>query len=292
LGLALEPSTTAAYESHLQSYLAFCANHGFPIEPTSDTLSLYVVYMSHHLKPTTVGTYLSGICHLMEPYYPNIRAARASPMVVRSLAGMKKLRGPQPTNRKRALTREDLSTFISNLPNNPSLDDRLFIAMLLTGFFGLLRLGELTFPDNTRKRSFKKLTLRHTVSLEASRFSFTLPFHKADHFYAGNTVMIEALPNSPLDPLTHLRAYLMLRDSAFPLLPTLWLTAQGSPPTYSWFVSRLQRTLGDSVAGHSLRSGGATALALAGVTDNAIQAMGRWSSDTWRIYIRKHPMLL
>ncbi|KIJ32475.1 hypothetical protein M422DRAFT_265642 [Sphaerobolus stellatus SS14] len=240
LGLALEPSTTAAYKSHFQSYLAFCANHGFPIEPTSDTLSLYVVYMSHHLKPTTVRTYLSGICHLMEPYYPNIRAACASPMVVRSLAGMKKLRGPQPANHKRALTREDLSAFIGNLPNNPSLDDRLFIAMLLTGFFGLLRLGELTFPDNTRKRSFKKLTLRHTISLEASRFSFTLPFHKADRFYAGNTVMIEALPNSPLDPLTHLRAYLMLQDSAFPLLPTLWLTVQGSPPTYSWFVSRLQ----------------------------------------------------
>ncbi|KIJ36240.1 hypothetical protein M422DRAFT_261376 [Sphaerobolus stellatus SS14] len=37
---------------------------------------------------------------------------------------------------------------------------------------------------------------------------------------------------------------------------------------------------------------GATALALAGISDSAIQAMSRWSSDTWRIHIQKHPVLL
>jgi hypothetical protein len=44
--------------------------------------------------------------------------------------------------------------------------------------------------------------------------------------------------------------------------------------------------------GHSLRSGGATALALMGVCDDLIQAIGRWASDTFRIYIWKHPVLL
>ncbi|KIJ32235.1 hypothetical protein M422DRAFT_104766, partial [Sphaerobolus stellatus SS14] len=245
--------------------------HNFPVTPTANTLSFFVVYMSHHLKPATVGSYLSGICHLMEPYYPDVRAARASPVVVRSLAGMKKLRGLQPTNRKRALSRKDLHSIIRLLPPEPAYEDFLFVAMLLTGFFGLLRLGELTFPNNVRKCSFKKLTMRHTLSLEETRFSFTLPFHKADRFYAGNTVMIESLPDSPLDPLSHLRAYLAQRDTRFPLLPALWLTSEGRPPTYSWFVSRLQRFLGNDVAGHSLRSGGATALALAGISDNAIQ---------------------
>ncbi|KIJ41552.1 hypothetical protein M422DRAFT_172196, partial [Sphaerobolus stellatus SS14] len=206
--------------------------HNFPIEPTTDTLSFYVVYMCHHLRPATVGTSLSGICHLLEPYYPNVREAHFSPMVSRSLAGMKKLRGLQPTNRKRALTHEDLLVITGHLATNPSYEDHLFIAMLLTGFFSLLRLGELNFPDNVRKCSFKKITMHHTLSLKTTHFSFILPYHKADCFYAGNIVIIEALPHSPIDPLLHMLSYLSECDSSFLLLPTLWLTLQGLPPTY------------------------------------------------------------
>ncbi|KIJ50206.1 hypothetical protein M422DRAFT_159981 [Sphaerobolus stellatus SS14] len=211
LGHALESSTISAYDSHLQSYLSFCENHNFPIQPTIDTLSFYIIYMCHHVKPSTAGNYLSGICHLLKPYYPD------------------KLCGLQPTNHKCALTHEDLCSIISSLTMNPSYDDRLFIAMLLTGFFGLLRLGEITFPDNPRKCSFKKVIMHHTLSVEPTHFAFTLPYHKADC---------------------------------------------------------------DDIAGHSLCSGGAMALALADVADNAIQAMGHWSSDTWHIYICKHPVLL
>ena len=86
--------------------------------------------------------------------------------------------------------------------------------------------------------------------------------------------------------------YLHRCDQLFPYHPELWLTSSGFVPTYSWFVSRLQHTLGPDVGGHSIRSGGATALALAGVPDNIIQLLGRWSSDTVRIYIRLHPVLL
>ncbi|KIJ41368.1 hypothetical protein M422DRAFT_255560 [Sphaerobolus stellatus SS14] len=84
--------------------------------------------------------------------------------------------------------------------------------------------------------------------------------------------MIEALPDSPIDPLCHILSYLAYHIMAFPLLPTLWITQLGLPPTYSWFISRLQNFLGDDVAGHSLRSGGATALALAGVLTNGNQS--------------------
>ncbi|KIJ47926.1 hypothetical protein M422DRAFT_103923, partial [Sphaerobolus stellatus SS14] len=214
---------------------------------------------------------ISGICNTLEPYFPEVREVRSSAIVTRSLAGMKKLRGLQATTRKRALSTDDLLSIITHFPSPPQHDDFLFAAMLLTGFHGLLRLGELTFPDNIRKRSAKKLTLRHTLAIQETRFSFTLPFHKADHFFAGNTVMIEALPMSPIDPLFHLLRYLHSRDHLFPLLPMLWVTSDGTPSTYSWFVGRLKRHLGQDVAGHSLRSGGATALALAGVPESAIQ---------------------
>ncbi|KIJ36429.1 hypothetical protein M422DRAFT_98501, partial [Sphaerobolus stellatus SS14] len=257
--------------------------HNFSIEPTTNTFSFYIVYMCHHIKPASVGVYLSGICHSLEPYFPNVHSIHSSAIVTHSLAGMKKLHGLQATSRKHALNREDLIHIISHLPSVLSHECLLFVAMLLTGFYGLLCLGELTFPDSTHKRSSKKLTLRHTLILEATHFSFILPFHKADQFYAGNTVMIEALPHSPIDPLFHLQHYLDSGDRSFPFFPALWLTSQGKLPTYSWFVGQLQSFLGTDIAGHSLRSGGTTALALAGVPDNAIQATGCWSSDTWHI---------
>ena len=41
----------------------------------------------------------------------------------------------------------------------------------------------------------------------------------------------------------------------------------------------------DLVGSHSLRSGGAMALKLLGYRDSTIRKLGRWSSDTWSMYI-------
>ncbi|EIW75346.1 hypothetical protein CONPUDRAFT_159472 [Coniophora puteana RWD-64-598 SS2] len=66
----------------------------------------------------------------------------------------------------------------------------------------------------------------------------------------------------------------------------------GSLPTCSWFMARLRRLFPPSIAGHSMRAGRATALAEAGVPPDRIQAAGRWSSEAFKVYIRKHPALL
>ncbi|KAG1865034.1 hypothetical protein DFJ58DRAFT_772079 [Suillus subalutaceus] len=48
---------------------------------------------------------------------------------------------------------------------------------------------------------------------------------------------------------------------------------------------------GAVMSGHSMRAGGATALAIARMTPNIIQAAGRWSSDEFQKYIRQHAFL-
>ncbi len=41
----------------------------------------------------------------------------------------------------------------------------------------------------------------------------------------------------------------------------------------------------DMVGAHSLRAGGAMALKLMGYKDSDIRKFGRWTSDTWQMYI-------
>ena len=57
-------------------------------------------------------------------------------------------------------------------------------------------------------------------------------------------------------------------------------------------MRRLRIWFDNNVAGQAMRAGGATSLAENGVAPHIIQGIGRWASDAWQIYIRKHPALL
>jgi hypothetical protein len=87
LGITIEPATLQTYNSALTSYLTFIRAHNLPTSPSEDTLSFYVVYMSHHISPRSVTTYLSGIVQQLEPFYPLIRDIRNSKLVQRTLQG-------------------------------------------------------------------------------------------------------------------------------------------------------------------------------------------------------------
>jgi hypothetical protein len=290
LGQAIDVSTWNNYGSALNSYLTFVRLHNIPVEPTADTLSLYTVYMCHHIKPDSVDTYLSGICQQLEPYFPHVRAARKGRLVHRTLEGCKRLHGT-PTIRKRALTIDDINNVCSSYNNNSSHDDLLFCTQLCVGFFALMRLGELTFPDNIALRDPCKVTKRDTVRLHPTFFQFFLPGHKADRFFEGNTVIIRENP-LPCNPMKLFRLYIASRDHRFPLSSPLWLTATGKVPTRTFFIRRLRLWFDKDVAGQSMRAGGATSLAENGVAPHIIQGIGRWASAAWQIYIRKHPVLL
>jgi len=99
LGQAIDVSTWKNYGSALNSYLSFVQMHNMAIKLTADTLSLYTVYMCHHIKLDSVNTYLLGICHQLKPYFPNVQEIRKSHLVHHSLEECKHLRG-SPTVHK------------------------------------------------------------------------------------------------------------------------------------------------------------------------------------------------
>lgn len=290
LGNAMDTSTLSNYSSALNSYLTFVRIHDFPVDPTPDTLSFFVVFMAHHINPRSVNTYLSGVSQQLEPYFPAVREARNSPLVRRTLQGCMRMRGTA-TKRKRALTTTDLHRVVDYYSSSSSHDDCLFVSMLVTGFFGLLRLGEMTFPDNKSLHNWKKVTRRDTVHISNTQYEFTLPGHKADRFFEGNRIVILA-SRFTHSPLQHFSKYISSRDQLFPVSSPLWLMENGSVPTRSFFMAHLRLFFSREVAGQSMRAGGATALAEHGVPPSIIQACGRWASEAFLVYIRKNPTLL
>lgn len=111
-GAALEVKKHWLYQilstsQQLKSWIAFAQMHKFPLEPTSDTLSFFIVYMSHHIRPDSVKSYLSGLVQQLDPDFPSIREIRANRLVKKVMKGCMKTRG-QPARRKLPLTIEQL----------------------------------------------------------------------------------------------------------------------------------------------------------------------------------------
>lgn len=141
--------------------------------------------------------------------------------------------------RKRTLSISDLSSVIAHYDNIASSHDNLlFISMLLTGFFSLMCLGEMAFPDDKKIQDWRKISRCHTVTSTIDKYSFELPFHKADRFFAGNTILI-TWGESHINSVQRSQLYLTSCDSLMPFHSALWLRADGTIPTQSFFMQHL-----------------------------------------------------
>ena len=222
LGYSLDTSSFGAYTSALNSYLTFCNLHHLPVNPTLDMLSFYIVFLSSHIKPDSVNSYLLSICQQLKPFYPEVRQNCKSMLVSQTMTGCMRIFG-SPVKWKTPLSHANLLLILDSMVSSPSHDELLFAALVLTGFHALMRLGELIFPDKKNLRNYRKISLWNLVSVLPGHYSFFLPSHKANCFFEGNTILVQRL-NTPTDPYKLFVAYVNSRDNCFPLHPKLWLT--------------------------------------------------------------------
>ena len=126
-------------------------------------------------------------------YYPNVQASWHTPLVDRTMKGCLRLHSTT-IKQKQALTVSDLSKGVLNLTNSREHNYFLFQALLLTGFFALVCLGELTFPNdislqnwkksqNTPPSSFPPISMNFT-SLQSGPF-----FQRKSHFHKKTTIL-------------------------------------------------------------------------------------------------------
>jgi hypothetical protein len=282
---ALDPSTIHGYAVGARDYIRFCLQHNLPLDPTPLTLARYIAYTSQFIA--SGPGYLTGVRHYLQDLFPDFDAARAHPLVKSTIRGSRKVRA-DPVNRKLPLRTSHLLAFLYVAIHSRSYDDLLFITILACAFYGCHRIGELV-PASGPLFDWRKIIKRDTLHFWGNRVQYRLPFHKGDPFFRGTDILFT--PQEIADPVTLLKIFTQIRDRLHGARSPLFLRENGKHPTRAWFEKKFFILMDHSYGGQSARAGGATFYAGLGISEDVLQAIGRWSSAAWKIYIREHPAI-
>ena len=284
---AIAPSTYTNYSSAFDRYKSFCRRHGLsPYPAREDTLIPFVSDLSYTHSHSSIKVHMSAIA-----YYSAVRGDRVKFPEFRRLyyvlRGIKRTQGRSRRRKKRApitpaiLKEINISLFNSS---HPYEDKVMLWAALLTAFYGFLRVSEYT---SSRKTSFDPATtlLFSDMAFKSDgSVSLLIKASKTDPFRQGVLLRI-ARNDSHLCPVNALRHL----DRVHPSRSGPLFTFHNGRFLSRRDINRLlvQSTEGRmTVSSHSLRIGAASTAAAAGCPKWLIQALGRWSSDCFRQYIR------
>lgn len=266
--------TLAAYQSDWNDFLEFCRRTGqgsLPARP--ETVALYLTYLvdERQRKASTLARRVAAISQVHQTAgYPTPTAES----VVRSvLAGIRRVHGSEQTA-KTALSPELLRKLVGRLPD--TLRGRRDRALLLVGFAGALRRSELV-----------ALEVRD-LAFQPEGMVLTIRRSKTDPEATGQLVGIPYGEQPDTCPVTALQAWLeaaKITEGAVFRPIERWSNIVQPRPLEDRRVATLLKTLVQRAgldpkdfAGHSLRSGLATAAAAGGASERAIMDQTRHKS--------------
>ena len=274
-----------AYQSGFNRFQKFCCLYGFqPCPPQEQNLELFVTHLARAgLVYNSIKVYLYGIqfCALQKGFVIKICNMRRLYYVCR---GIRRTESPSRKTRN-PITTKHLKTMIKFIDSSlfSPYDKALWKSLILTAFFGLLRVSEFTTANPRTYDPLTELCLSD-IRLVGPKLVVRIKASKTDPFRVGADVTLWET-GCPLCPVNAFRLFCSLRGK-FPQGP-LYTQASGEFVTRKRVAALLDISLRDvNINTHSFRIGGASAAAAAGVPDSVIQAMGRWRSDCYKRYIR------
>eukprot|EP00808_Paulinella_micropora_P000448 g49020.t1 len=247
---------------------------------------------------TSLLSYLSGVRSLCVDLGVDV-SAFSCPRVARAKRALKRLRARATRSRlpitiPLACRLLDVLASCSVGGGGPLALSERCIAMLraavCVGIYALLRSGELVAKSQSASSPLRR---RHILwdSLCPPRWvDIVIDASKSDWCRAGRTLRVFR-NGSRSCPVVALEAVWALAVDQSPLA-SLLQDDRGKPLTYSWLQSSLRALVrgaglnGSLYASHSLRIGGATSLAMLGISPDTIRHMGRWKSLSYQLYVR------
>lgn len=287
LQAGLAPSTQRTYAAGKKKFMAFCQESGVtPLPLTEDKLIKFVAYtVNKGLKYQTIKCYLSAVRHLHVTCGGGDPRVESMPLLELALRGARKEQSGLPKR-----TRLPITPVIWNTDSG-NWEKIMLWAACCVGFFGFLRSGELTAPEQEQFDQSQHLTFADLSIDNGSNpriFSVRIKQSKTDPFKIGVTIYL-GRTDSTLCPVAALLSYLVLRGKGDgPLLRF----QNGQPLTRTKLVSENRAALREAgltpgnFCGHSFRIGAATTAAACGVPVDVIKMFGRWKSEAYQLYIR------
>ena len=201
------------------------------------------------------------------------------------LMGINRIQGQSHVRPVRPpITWDRLNAIISFIFHTESGHNQaMFSAAILIAFFGMLRVSEFTSPSAFYFNQNIHLSSNDVfIDFQRNLAFIYLKFCKTDQFGVGTTIRVSRL-NHQLCPVLALHRYLNIRG---PHPGPLFIFSDGFYFTRA-DLSTLTQALPHvaNINTHSLRRGGASALAAAGVSHEIIKTLGRWKSDAYKRYI-------
>ena len=284
--MAVAHSTRKNYMSALRAYTQFCRYHSKPSFPANeDTLMLFATHVASYSSHSNVKMHMAAIKHfsIIRGYKTPFNSFSRLYLLTK---GIRRKQGSSRSKPKRLpITPTLLNTIAMNLFNSSRLyEDKVMLwAALMLAFFGFLRVSEYTSSHKTKFDPDTTLLVRD-INLAPDHARVFIKASKTDPFREGVCIRVAA-NGTRLCPVIALRNFLKIHPSGH---GPLFVFRSGK------FLSR--KDLNDllvsttnglaNVSSHSLRIGAASTAAAMGCPKWLIQAMGRWTSDCFRRYIR------
>lgn len=268
------PSTMEKYEQHFSAFQRWCEAKDCSYLPALPiTVGLYLAY---RLETASTASVVKGPLTAINYYH---RAAGAPapgecPMVQHVVDAALR-RFPAAANKKAPLPLSDLASICTKLaPPGATLADLMIATAAAVAFTGMLRYDDV------------KEIMVDSITLTADTLTFFLPKRKNDQYRTGTSIILSAAPGRPYCPVT-LTSRLLARAALSghrPLFSTgVSPTSYGRDPlSYSAYSTRLAAAFAsvgldkNKYSSHSLRSGGATTAANAGIPQEDWQEHGGW----------------
>ena len=274
-------STTKKYLGAFKRWRVWAASHRLMAFPVNEVhLALYLQHLSES-KSSKSAVEEAVNCVAWAHSVAGIPSPTATTLVQSTLGGLKRSLA-RPVNKKSPFTTEMLQAIVEDARKINTLTSIRLAAACLLSFAGFLRCDELV---NIRLCD---------LAIGETHLSIQIPHSKNDQLHQGREVLI-ARTGTKTCPVAMLEEYMqrsgihigsenkLFRAIASGKCEALRESGGLSRGRFRELVKKKLDELGFHAvefSPHSLRAGGATAAAAAGVPDQLFKKYGRWKSDS------------